>query len=95
MILLVIAIGVLLLVLSFVFHIRVDIKSFFRKGFKARRGPYGPYAFCGEQGKGKTTSITKWCLDNNDKIYVFSNIETIGATKSICISSHFIRSASL
>lgn len=78
MIILLVGLGVLLVVLCIYFHIRIDIKSFFRKGFKAKRGPYGTYAFCGEQGKGKTTSITKWCLDNNEKIYVFSNIEMIG-----------------
>lgn len=78
MILFFIVLFILILVLCWVFHLRIDVKSFFRKGFKARRGPYGVYAYCGEQGKGKTTSITKWVLDNNDKIYVFSNIEMIG-----------------
>lgn len=78
MITLIIIFGVSIVVLCIYFHIRIDIKSFFRKGFKARRGSYGCYAYCGEMGKGKTTSITKWCLDNNDKIYVFSNIEMIG-----------------
>lgn len=69
---------VLFIFLCFWFHLRIDFKSFLRKGFKARRGPYGTYAWCGEQGKGKTTSICKWCLDHNDNIYVFSNIEMIG-----------------
>lgn len=65
---------VLIAILCWVFHIRPDIKSFFRKSIKAKRGLYGTYAFCGCQGKGKTTSLVKYCLDKNKKIYVFSNV---------------------
>lgn len=66
------------LILCWYFHLRIDFKSFLKRGFRAKRGPWGCYAFCGEQGKGKTTSISKYCLDNNDKIKVFSNIEMYG-----------------
>lgn len=68
----------LLVVLCFVFHIRPDLKSIFRKSIKAKRGLYGTYAFCGPQGKGKTTSLAKFCLDKNKKIYVFSNVNMVG-----------------
>lgn len=69
---------VLLALLCWVFHIRPDIKSFFRKSIKAKRGLYGTYAFCGPQGKGKTTNLVKYCLDKNKKIYVFSNVQIFG-----------------
>lgn len=65
---------VLIAILCWVFHIRPDIKSFFRKSIKAKRGLYGTYAYCGSQGKGKTTNLVKYCLDKNNKIYVFSNV---------------------
>lgn len=65
---------VLIAILCWVFHIRPDIKSFFRKSIKAKRGLYGTYAYCGPQGKGKTTNLVKYCLDKNNKIYVFSNV---------------------
>lgn len=65
---------ILIVILCFVFHIRPDIKSFFRKSIKAKRGLYGTYAFCGPQGKGKTTNLVKYCLDKNDKIFVVSNV---------------------
>lgn len=60
------------------FHIRIDIRSFFRKGFKASRSVWGCYSFCGFQGSGKSLSICKYCQDHKDKIYVFSNIQMSG-----------------
>lgn len=69
---------VLIAILCWVFHIRPDIKSFFRKSIKAKRGLYGTYAFCGCQGKGKTTQLAKYCLDKNNKIEVFSNVDMKG-----------------
>ena len=65
---------VLIIILCIVFHIRPDIRSFFRRSIKAKRGLYGTYAFCGPQGKGKTTNLVKYCLDKNKKIYVISNV---------------------
>lgn len=69
---------VLIIVLCYVLHIRIDIPSFFRPSIRAKRGLYGTYAFCGPQGKGKTTAICKYCLDKNKKIYVFSNVNMVG-----------------
>lgn len=68
----------LVVVLCWVFHIRPDIPSFFRRSIKAKRGLYGTYAFCGPQGKGKTTAIAKYCFDKNHKIIVFSNVNMVG-----------------
>ena len=65
---------ILIIILCFVFHIRPDILSFFRRSIKAKRGLYGTYAFCGPQGKGKTTQLVKYCLDNNKKIFIVSNV---------------------
>lgn len=69
---------ILCLVLCFVFHIRPDFKSIFRRSIFAKRGLYGTYAFCGPQGKGKTTNLAKYCLDKNHKIKVFSNVMMTG-----------------
>jgi len=69
---------ILIVILCFVFHIRPDIPSFFRRSIRAKRGLYGTYAFCGPQGKGKTTQLVKYCLDKNKKIFVVSNVYMTG-----------------
>ena len=69
-----IAVIILFIVLCFVFKIRIDIKSFFRRSFRAKRGLYGTYCFCGEQGKGKTLSLATYVYKNFKKSLVFSNV---------------------
>ena len=34
--------------------IRIKFKTFFKKGFKVKKGIYGIYCYCGFQGNGKT-----------------------------------------
>lgn len=69
-----IAVVILILVLLFIFHVRIDFKSFFRRSFLAKRGLYGTYCFCGEQGKGKTLSLATYVYNNFKKSIVFSNV---------------------
>lgn len=70
----IIAFILLFIVLCLVFHIRIDVKSFFRRSFRAKRGLYGTYCFCGEQGKGKTLSLATYVYNKNKRIKVFSNV---------------------
>ena len=48
-------------------HVRVDAKSFFRKGFAKHDDAFGLYTFCGKQGTGKTYSAVKFCIDEKLK----------------------------
>lgn len=57
--------------------VSIDFPSFFKKGFKARRGKYGVYCFCGKQGSGKTFSTVNFLLRNKDK-KIYSNISLKG-----------------
>lgn len=43
-------------------HIRVDFKSFFRKGFKKLDSKFGLFCYTGKQGKGKTYSAVNFCI---------------------------------
>lgn len=49
--------------LIFIDKIHVDAKSFFRKGFAKLDNAFGLYCYCGKQGKGKTYSAVKFCID--------------------------------
>lgn len=66
---------VLLVVLCIVFKVKVHFKSFLKKGFWARRGPYGTRCYHGPQGAGKTMGISTFIYDNKDKIFLFSNVD--------------------
>ena len=54
-------------------HIKVKIKTFFKKGFAPNRGQFGVYCFCGKQGQGKTYSVVEFLKENrleyDQKIY--------------------------
>ena len=45
-------------------HIKVKIKTFFRKGFAPNRGQFGVYCFCGKQGQGKTYSVVEFLKES-------------------------------
>lgn len=66
-----------IIVAIFRFKIRIDIPSFIKKGFSARRGIYGVYCFCGKQGSGKTFSTVNFLLKNKNK-RIYSNISLKG-----------------
>lgn len=53
--------------------IYIDVKTFFKKGFSARRGKYGVYCFCGKQGSGKTFSVVNFLLKNLS-LPIYSNV---------------------
>lgn len=57
-------------------HIKVKIKTFFRKGFSPNRGHFGVYCYCGKQGQGKTYSVVDFLNDNKDK-EIFANLKSI------------------
>lgn len=65
------------LYLFLVQKVTVDIKTFFYKGFSARRGKYGVYCFCGKQGSGKTFSTVNFILKHKD-MPIYSNIKLTG-----------------
>lgn len=62
--------AILILVAFFVYfmlyiiknQIRVDFKSFFRKGFKKIDNKFGLFCYTGKQGKGKTYSAVNFCI---------------------------------
>ena len=52
-----------LLYLKFTLKLSIDFKSLYRKGFKKIDNQFGLFAYCGKQGKGKTYSAVKFCID--------------------------------
>ena len=57
-------------------HLHINFKSFLKKGFKKFDNDFGLYCFTGKQGKGKTYSATKFCLDQQ-KIYDYTILTNI------------------
>ena len=69
-------------------HLHIDLKSFVKPGFKKLDTKFGIYCYTGKQGKGKTYSAIKFCLDqaesNNYKI--ITNVRSFAERNSeICI----------
>lgn len=54
----------------------IKFKTFFRKGFRAQRGNFGVYCYCGKQGRGKTLSVIEFLNENKD-MKIYANIKTI------------------
>lgn len=72
--------------------IHLDIKSFFRKGFKKIDNQFGLFCYCGKQGKGKTYSCIKFCIEQ--KLYnnyiIITNVHSFNVFKdTIYIDSIF------
>lgn len=67
----------LVLVLCIKYKVKIKLKTFFKKGFKPKRGDFGLYVYDGKQGKGKTYSLVEYLLDNRNSIEVFCNIKGI------------------
>lgn len=57
-------------------HLHINFKSFLKKGFKKYDNDFGLYCFTGKQGKGKTYSATKFCLDQQ-QIYDYTILTNI------------------
>lgn len=56
--------------------IKVNISSFFHKGFKPNRGIFGVYCYCGKQGSGKTYSCVEF-INKNKNMKIYSNLKSI------------------
>ena len=54
---------IFILYFKFYLKIHIDIKSFFRRGFKKYDNAFGLFCYTGKQGKGKTYSAIKFCID--------------------------------
>ena len=82
--LLIFIVVITLLYYCFTQHLHINFKSFFKKGFKKYDNDFGLYCFTGKQGKGKTYSATKFCLEQQ-KIYdytILTNIKSFAETSS-------------
>lgn len=67
----------IVLVLWFINNkVRIKFKTFFRKGFKARRGKFGVYCYCGKQGTGKTYSVVEFLHEHKD-MKIYANLKSI------------------
>lgn len=73
---LILGIAILIAILINFRHVRIKIKTFFRKGFAPTRGRFGVYCYCGKQGSGKTYSAVEFLMNNKD-IPIYSNVSTI------------------
>lgn len=68
---------VLIVVLCFVYKVKIKWRTFLKRGFLPARGNFGIYCYCGAQGRGKTYSVVEYLLDNNDSIVCFCNVAGI------------------
>lgn len=75
--LLLIVMPILLIVMCFVYKVKIKWRTFLKKGFLPARGNFGIYCYCGAQGRGKTYSVVEYLLDNKDNIVVFCNVSGI------------------
>ena len=57
--------------------VKVKWRTFFRKGFRAVRGKFGVYCYCGKQGKGKTYSVVEFLQSLPSNTEIYSNISTV------------------
>lgn len=55
---------------------KVNIPSFFHKGFTPNRGIFGIYCYCGKQGTGKTYSVIEF-LRKHKKMRIYANLTSI------------------
>lgn len=60
--------------LFFYLKVEIDLVSFLKRGFSARRGRFGVYCFCGKQGSGKTFSTVNFLLKHRN-MPIYSNIK--------------------
>lgn len=77
---LILGIAILIAIIINFRHVRIKIKTFFRKGFSPTRGRFGVYCYCGKQGSGKTYSAVEFLL-NNKNMPIYSNVSTIKGVK--------------
>lgn len=56
-------------------HLKIDLFSFFKKGFKSKENNGGIYIYTGKQGYGKTYCLVKFLLSFKNKIPIYSNVK--------------------
>ena len=67
-------IGLILLIFIIIkFRLLINFKSFFKRGFRPKRGRWGIYCYHGAQGKGKTFSLTEYVVTHKKKSIYYSN----------------------
>jgi hypothetical protein len=72
-------IGLILLIFIIIkFRLLINFKSFFKRGFRPKRGKWGIYCYHGSQGKGKTFSLTEYVVTHKDKSIYYSNYHLNG-----------------
>ena len=54
--------------------VKINIKSFFKKGFLSKNNEYGLYCFVGKQGKGKTYSAIKFLEEQVYDRVILTNV---------------------
>ena len=57
--------------------IKINFKTFLKKGVYVSRGTWGVYVYSGRQGQGKTTAIVEYLKDHEKDIEIFCNIKDI------------------
>lgn len=63
--------------LKFVIHLKVDFKSFFRRGFSKIDDLFGLILFVGKQGKGKTYSAIQYIEElKTDNTIILTNVKS-------------------
>lgn len=79
---------ILLFIYIFKNKVRFKLKSFFKRGFRANRGIFGVYAYCGKQGSGKTYSVVEYLLEHNKQgKKIYANLKSIKNVEYTYISS--------
>lgn len=74
--------------LYFIFsnHLKIDFKSFFRRGFKKIDNDFGLYCYTGKQGKGKTYTCINFLINytiHNPDVLILSNIKSFKTFENI------------
>lgn len=71
-----IMVAIILLIIMWKKKIKINWKTFFKKGVKTSRGTWGTYCYCGRQGEGKTSSLIAFLHDNKN-LEIYCNIKNI------------------
>ena len=75
-----IKIGLLIFIVALLWrfrHVKIKLRTFFKKGLKMNKGAYGVYCYCGKQGQGKTYSVVEF-LREHKKMKIYSNVSLNG-----------------
>lgn len=67
----------------FSLKLHIDIKTFFKKGFKKKDNKFGLFCYCGKQGKGKTYSAIKFLIEQklSHNYKILTNVKSFNVFK--------------